>query len=99
MGRERLDFDAYLPADDQPDVAGEGVMLVHKAGAALGTLWQRVRDARRRSKGLYTRRPAASRELTFASWLVISKIDDPKDGGPAGPDAHLIILQRPDPRK
>jgi hypothetical protein len=74
-------------------------MLVQKAGAALGILWQRVRDARRRSKGLHTRRSAAAPEPTFASWLVISKIGDPKDGGPAGPAAQLTILLRPDERK
>jgi len=68
------------------------------AGATLGVLSQRFREAYRWVKGVFTRRPAAS-EPTFASWLVISKMRDPKDGGPVTPASELTILLRPDPRK
>lgn len=81
-------------------VAAAGGLVT--AGAVIGALAQRLRDSRRMAKGVFTRRPAAA-EPTFASWLLVSKLPDPKDGGPLTSRSELIILLRPErpsePRK
>jgi hypothetical protein len=77
-------------------VAVAGALVT--AGAALGVLLQRYREAYKRVKRVLTRRPADP-EPTFDSWLVITKMRDPKDGGPVTPAAELTLLLRPDPRK